>query len=57
MTISVRCSNQLVNGNPVDYTVINVMKNEQYITFGWLIDGKITASPGDYIFEIRATGI
>ena len=57
MTISVRCSNQLVNGNPVDYTVINVMKNEQYITFGWLIDGKITASPGDYIFEIRATGM
>ena len=57
MTISVRCSNQLVNGNPVDYAVINVMKNEQYITFGWLIDGKITASPGDYIFEIRATGM
>ena len=56
MTICIRYSDKLTGGTPGEYPVVNVTRNSQYIRFGWLIDGKLTQKPGDYIFEIRATG-
>ena len=56
MTICIRYSDKLTGGTPGEYSVVNVKRNSQYICFGWLIDDKLTKSPGEYIFEIRATG-
>lgn len=56
MTFCVRYSDKLTGGNPGEYPVVNVKRNSQYICFGWLIDDKLTKTPGEYIFEIRATG-
>lgn len=56
MTICIRYADRL-NGDIVgEYPVINVIRNDTYIRFGWLIDDKLTQNAGDYIFEIRATG-
>nr|DAZ81291.1 MAG TPA: hypothetical protein [Caudoviricetes sp.] len=56
MTICIRYSDKLTGGTPGEYSIVNVKRNSQYICFGWLIDDKLTRSPGEYIFEIRATG-
>lgn len=37
--------------------VINVASSSTHITFGWLIDANVTASAGDIVFEITATGL
>lgn len=37
-------------------TVINVKSNSEYIRFGWLIDGNVTAVSGNVTFEITAIG-
>ena len=56
MTICIRYADRL-NGDIVgECPVINVIRNDTYIRFGWLIDDKLTQNAGDYIFEIRATG-
>lgn len=56
MTICIRYADKLTGGTPGEYPVVNAQCNDQYIRFGWLIDDKLTQKPGDYIFEIRATG-
>ena len=37
-------------------TPVNVAFNEQYIVFGWLINGNVTSVAGEIIFELVARG-
>lgn len=55
MTISIRYADRL-GGTGNECNVVNVEVSDSHIRFGWLIDDKLTAIAGDYIFEIRAVG-
>lgn len=55
MFIQIHFQNKTDKGNVSD--AVNVSYNNEYITFGWLINEHVTSVAGDVTFELMAVGV